>query len=159
MPPKFLSLHLQICVCRFVLGVEMLFPVNKWRVQGRELLWEYGSRSTSRSRLHQALWVSSDAAKQRNASIKWESQSLSLGGEEPSISKLNGRIRSDETATSRRNFVGGMAAAAGTMFAPRFALGSMRDKAPNEMLNIATDGAKEVARVVVIATDFGNLDY
>jgi hypothetical protein len=67
--------------------------------------------------------------------------------EEPSMSELRGGIRKDETATSRRNFVGGMAAAAGAMFAPRFEMGAMRDKVPNETLNIAMVGAGEVERV------------
>jgi hypothetical protein len=60
------------------------------------------------------------------------------------MAELRGRILKDQTATSRRNFVGGIAAAAGAMLAPRFAWGGMRDYSPSETPNIATVRAREV---------------
>lgn len=66
------------------------------------------------------------------------------GDEVSSMSELKGRIRKVQTATSRRNFVGGLAGALGAIFAPRQVLGGVRETAPAHTPNLATGGAEKV---------------
>ncbi len=57
------------------------------------------------------------------------------------MSRPQHQIQKKDTTISRRNFVGGVTAAAGAMIVPRHVLGGNGYRAPSDKLNIATVGA------------------
>ncbi len=57
------------------------------------------------------------------------------------MSRPEHQVQKKDTAITRRNFVGGVTAAAGAMIVPRHVLGGSGYRAPSDTLNIATVGA------------------